>query len=320
VRKKVGYVAFDGGAKLTLQALAERIPGAWLGGGISDWEDALHAQGIELLACGTSDTRSGRALEADARVAANAAGVPCVVIEDFPGNYRAVPGGRPRLLFVGDKFEAKLAREKDGGIAVEICPAVRYDGLRRRLDELRTVRQADENVVLWVGQPETADSHETLRRLLPAINARGAALWFRAHPRDEGYARGAYGDLLKNAEDVTSRPLAEVLARRPALVATQFSSVAIEAGFWGICALNALFVDVGGKTLAAKKGYAVPPWCEEGAAFLVTRESEVEEVVGRAFADRAAREVVMRRFDRYFRVHEEGTQKILDVLYIHGFL
>jgi hypothetical protein len=321
---KIGYIAADAGPKATLESVAQRLPGHWLK---DVWhsprqlQETLRAERIGLLFCGTSDTAAGRGFEARARIAANALALPCVVIEDFPGNYVDVPGGPPRVLFVESEFAARLARAKSGEeLPVEICPAVRYDGLRRTLAGLRRAKSDAQNAVLWIGQPETADSLETLRRLLPAIVARGAALWFRAHPRDEGYARGAYRALLEAAEDLTSSPLSEVLARRPALVATQFSSVAIEAGFWGICALNVLFTDLGGRTLAAKKGYAVPPWCEQGAAFLILQERDVDKVLDRALGSRDARAQVLQCFDLYFNVHEEGCQSLINVLYNHGFL
>ena len=289
-------------------------------------QEVLRTDGFRLLICGTSDTALGRALEEHARIAANVLGLPCAVIEDFPGNYCEVPEGRPRVLFVESEFAARLARVQSGDdLPIEVCPAVRYDSLRHQLGVLRNREGSDSQpAVLWVGQPETADSHETLKRLLPALAARGVTLWFRAHPRDDGYGRGAYRSLLNAAgltvEDVTSAPLPDVLTRRPVLVATQFSSVAIEAGFWGICSLNALFADVGGKTLAAKKGYSVPPWCERGAAFLIVRPGDVDAVLETAVSSVESRERVMRSFDQYFNVHEEGARQVIKVLYNHGFL
>lgn len=227
-----------------------------------------------------------------------------------------VTGGEPRVVLVESEFSARLVRAKDGAPSVEVCPSVRYDGLRRKLSHLRGGGPG--NGVLWIGQPETRDSLETLKRLLPAFDARGIPVWFRAHPRDAGYASGAYAGL--PVEDLTARPLEECLARRPRLVVTQFSSVAVEAGFWGIPSLNALFGDLGAKTLAAKKGYAVPPWCEEDAAFLIRHESEMEEVLDRALSSSGAREQTIERFDRYFRVQEDGGQRLMNVLYNHGLL
>jgi hypothetical protein len=320
--RKVAYVAEDYGPRATLEPLAAALPGSWLG---EDFASAMREQRIELLVCGTSDTAAGRQVEAAARRAACQLGVPIVVIEDFPGNYPEVPGGGPRLLFVESEFAASLARRtaNDGSLPIHVCPSMRYDVLRRQLHELRA-KSGSRNAALWIGQPETRDSFVTLERLLPALATRGTSLWFRAHPRDEGYAHGAYRGLLDSAgllvEDVSSRPLAELFARRPALVVTQFSSVAIEAGFWGICAVNALFADVGARALAAKKGYAVPPWCEQGAAFLILREADVEKVLDTALGSMEARAQVLQCFDRYFSVHEEGGQRLINVLYNHGFL
>lgn len=328
--RRVGYVAFDRGPKATLEALASALPGLWLarlGLEPESCASVMRAQGIELLICGTSDTTEGRKGEAAARRAARWLGMPVVVVEDFPGNYSEVPEGEPHLIFVESEFAATLAREKaaDGSLSVQICPSVRYDELRRKLEKLR--RQSEEcsqDTVLWVGQPETRDSFETLKRLLPALAAHGTTLWFRAHPRDEGYVRGAYESLFNEAgltvEDLTSRPLGDCLARRPRLLLTQFSSVGIEAGFWGICALNALFSDLGARTLAAKKGYAVPPWCEKGAAFLILHQADVEKTLDTALNSMEARAQAMRSFDRYFMVHEEGSQSLINVLYNHGFL
>jgi len=313
---KVAYLAMDGGPKATLRSLRQQLPGGWIKHP-EDFPAVLASEKIGLLFCGTSDATAGRDVEARARLFARKQGIPCVVIEDFPGNYPAVQGGEPRLLIVDSEFAARLACAKEAALRVEVVPAVRYDPLRRRLAELRAV-QSSEDAVLWIGQPETADSLETLRRLLAPLAALQCRVWLRAHPRDEGYSRGAYADL--GLEDVTSRPLEECLARRPRLVITQFSSVAIEAGFWGIPALNVLFADVGGRTLAAKKGYSVPPWCEAGAAFAILQPRDVDRVLDRALGSTEARRRVIEAFDHYFQVHAEGAPKVINLLYNQGLL
>jgi len=317
--RNAGYVAVDRGPELTLKALAARLPGRWLGTSASEVEQRLVdfvQDDLHLLVCGTSDTAAGRSVESAARRAARMCDIPVVVIEDFPGNYPVVAGGEPRVVFVESEFSARLVRAKDSSPSVEVCPSVRYDALRRKLRHLRRGETGD--AVLWIGQPETRDSLETLKRLLPALGARGIPVWFRAHPRDAGYAGGAYAGL--PVEDLTARPLEECLARRPRLVITQFSSVAIEAGFWGIPSLNALFPALGAKTLAAKKGYAVPPWCDEGAAFRVLCEDDVQPVLDQALYSAEARASVLAAFDRYFSVREDGGQRLMNVLYNHGLL
>jgi hypothetical protein len=293
----IAYVAADHGPRATLDAIAARLPGA----------RSLGAE-TRLLICGTSDSAIGRAVEASARREAKARGLPCVVVEDFAGNYTPVSGGEPRLVVVDSEFAARLARSKESGVRVEITPAVRYDALRRRLAELRRDARS-EDAVLWIGQPETRDSLETLQRLLPKLG--GLRVWLRAHPRDAGYP-GAYRALA--VEDVTGAALEECLARRPRLVFTQFSSVAIEAGFWGIPSVNVLFPDLGAATLAAKKGYAVPPWCEEGAAFLVRDVGEIDAVLA------APPGPLLAAFDRVFRVREEAVPILINLLYNQGLL
>jgi hypothetical protein len=315
--RKVGYLAVDQGPRQALAALQSLLPGPWLDADRDDRSGGLRAQGIELLICGTSDTTAGRQAEARARIEAQRRGLPCVVIEDFPGNYYEVAGAPPRLIVVENEFAARLARAKAPSVRVEAVPAVRYDPLRRRLGALRE-RSEGEDAALWIGQPETDDSVETLRRILPALGARGMRVWLRAHPRDAGYRRGAYAAM--SMEDLTARPLEECLARRPRLVITQFSSAAIEAGFWEIPALNVLFDDVGGKTLAAKKGYPVPPWCEAGAAFVITRMDDVPEVLDRALGAAAARRAVVEAFDRYFEARSEGVPELINLLYNQGLL
>jgi len=304
--RRVAYVAADHGPRQTLQVLQSHLPGT----------SALERD-TELLICGTSDSARGRDVEISARLAASRNGIPSVVIEDFPGNYTTVHGGEPRLLLVDSGLAMRLAHAKEGGLTVQVVPAVRYDTLRRRLAELRRPASGA-NAVLWIGQPETDDSLATLRRLLPALAARAVPVWLRAHPRDAGYSHGAYAGL--DVEDVTSSALEDCLARRPRLVITQFSSVAIEAGFWGIPSLNVLFPDVGGTTLAAKKGYSVPPWCEEGAAFLLADPQETGNVLDRALGSIEARNSVRQAFDRYFKVREEGAPALINLLYNQGLL
>jgi len=322
--RKVAYLAADPGPRSTLEPLAEVLPGWWPEAAS---ESALRAEHTELLICGTSDSSAGLRVEARARGAANALQIPVVVIEDFPGSYRDTPASRPRLLVVESEFSARLACAKVGDAAPSLCvvPCVRYDPLRRRLEQLR-LRSAPPapHCVLWVGQPETRDALKTLAVLVPALQAQGARLWFRAHPRDAGYAGGAYRQLLEDkrarTRDLTASSLETCLTARPSLVVTQFSSVAVEAGFWGIPVLHVLLPGAGAARLAAKKGYAVPPWCEAGAAFLVTEAATMRATLRLALGSQQARAAVQDSFDRYFEVRRPGAPVLLDVLYNHGFL
>jgi hypothetical protein len=244
--------------------------------------------------------------------------IPCAVLEDFAGNYWPMPGASPTLVWVESDFAGRLARAKDPSVRLWVGPNVRYDGLRRRLAQLRGAQAEFDDAILWIGQPEAEDSLITLRRLLPALSVHSIPVWLRAHPRDTGYSDGAYAGL--DVEDVTSSALEDCLARRPRLVITQFSSVAIEAGFWGIPSLNVLFPDAGGRTLASKKGYSVPPWCDQGAAFLLVDAQDTDKVLDRALGSEDARNSVMQAFDGYFKVREEGAPVLINLLYNQGLL
>ena len=323
--RNVGYVALDHGPRLALEALEARLPGPWLKARGGDWADDLRAKNVELLVCGTSDSKQGRETEAAAQRAAHALGIPRVVVEDFPGNFAPIPATPPRLLCVESEFAEALARRQMPEVAVHVGPAIRYDALRRQLSALRVADdKRGRDSVLWIGQPETVDALRTLGALLPSLQARRSPLWFRAHPRDAGYTGGAYAEILARsrqaAEDVTTISLDECLRRRPRLVITQFSSVAVEAGFWGIPSLNVLLPDAGARRLIQKKGYAVPPWCEAGAAFVITRAEDVDKVLDRAVGSAEARGKIMKGFDRYFRVAEEGTPALINLLYNQGLL
>lgn len=83
------------------------------------------------------------------------------------------------------------------------------------------------------------------------------------------------------------------------LVATQFSSVAVEAAYLGTPALFALLPMLGAQRFRAKKGYATPPWCASGSAFLIDHEGAVPAIVEQALHDDAARRAVLDAFARH---------------------
>jgi hypothetical protein len=280
------------------------------------WHELIRSQNSRGLVCGASDSASGRAVEASARRAAVAAGIPIVVIEDFPGNYYEVPGGSVDLLIVESAPVVALTRNKFGAS----CPPTkalglaRYDPLRRAAPSRRSmlrdtgIAQEGRVSVLWAGQPETNDCLATLKVLLPLLAARGLELLFKAHPRDAGYNSGAYRSLLASAgvayRDITHLSVADALLLAPRLVITQFSSTAIEAGFSGIPGLNVLLPDAGGARLLEKKGYRAPLHCAEGAAGCVMHGNELAGMLYRLIDDKTARENLIHCFDSYFCTQE----------------
>jgi hypothetical protein len=313
-RGAILLAAGDHGPRLTVLPLVDALPavdpGPVAASGTEDfWAGLILERRAAAIVCGTSDSLAGRALESAARRAAVAAGIPVAAIEDYPGNYYEVAGGRVTLLVVDSAFSARLARSRFGGDAPDIleCAPIRYDPLRVRLGTLREKRGGPRSgAVLWAGQPETDDAIATLDRVAPLVAGLGRRLLFRAHPRDEGYRAGAYARLFAAGrppvDDVTAETLDASFARRPELVLTQFSSIAVEAGFRGIPALHVLYADIGERRLFAKKGYRIPPWCEAGAAFAIRDPRDAETALERALNDDALRARTLGRFDDYFQV------------------
>ena len=309
-------VAADAGPREALSPLQEPFGTALADTGSpqavmdTHWQRLIRESGARAVVCGTSDSAAGRAVEASARRAASGAGIPVMVIEDFPGNYYDVPGTAGAVLVVESAAAAAFTRSKFRAACprLEVLSPARYDTFRAAARTLRAMVQASwrsttPRAILWAGQPETADGVRTLSVLLPVLEKHGLALLFKAHPRDPGYPE-SYRALLATSRvqwgDVTGMPVADALALAPRLVLTQFSSVAVEAGFYGIPSLHVLLPEAGGARLLEKKGYGVPQHCEAGAAAFVTGaeglEGELLDMIGSA--DR--RESIVRCFDAYF--------------------
>ena len=327
------FVAADGGAVGALEPLAPLFD-CTLDDVRSDeaadigyWLQRIDATVAELVVVGTSDSTRGRTIEAAARRAAHARGLPLAAIEDFPGNYYEVPEGQPDLVLAESPpaRERLLARLGAQALRMEIASPARYDVYRARLQELRAATRQEWTlaskrhaapVVLWAGQPETDDALTTLDALLPTISSLGARLHFKAHPRDDGYAAGRYRNILSapHVEDVTYLSPSDVLAAAPALVATQFSSLAIEAGFYGIPALFILLPEAGGATLLKKKGYAAPPLCEVGAGALACTDAALAGALATMLCDEVHRARVLRCFDTYFEVATVSAPEVCERL------
>jgi len=264
------------------------------------------------LVTGTSDSFAGKRIESQVVGLANSVGIPVIAIEDYPGNYRSSDGTRADVVIVDGEFSRGLllARQPRNPPDLWVCKPARYDALRLRSQQLRERvikhwRSDSERWVLWAGQPETEDSLETIKRILPSLSSmQGVKLLFRAHPRDAGYLAGEYRNLLGSAEvgylDVTADTLETCMDYAPRVVLTQFSSVGVEAGFYGIPTVNILYPDVGGRRLSGKKGYNVPPWTSEGGAFVITNAASQDEVLDAAINNEIERDAVAKRFDSYF--------------------
>jgi len=173
----------------------------------------------------------------------------------------------------------------------------------------------NETVMLWAGQPDGDNSYRALERLLQPLVRLGAFLLFRPHPRDEYYASGSYSDLLigpgLNVLDVSSFADITGLICASDLVATQFSSVAVEAGHLGIPPLFVMFPDLGQEYLASHKGYRLPPWTQGECSFLIEEEDSAEKILEQALFDRASRDRVCANFLARFGSTRGGAEVVM---------
>ena len=267
------------------------------------------------LVVGTSDSGAGRPIEAAARRTAHARGIAIAAIEDYAGNYCDVADSQTTVLIAESTLSAELYARRLGARCppIEVFPPARYDSYRRQSERLRSSTRASwggtsAKRVLWAGQPESADCLETLRRIAPALRNLDVEVLIKTHPRDPLHLKGDYEELLAtfgiSVDDVSALSVAASLQLAPQLLITQFSSVAIEAGFFGIPSLHVLFEDVGGRRLQIKKGYSTPTHCRSGAGFVMTTRDHALETMHEALYDEAAREAVIAQFDTVFAIRE----------------
>ncbi len=329
--RPVLLAASDDGPRQTLQPLT-RAFGAIANDSADDvwaddarWLELIRAHRPRGLVCGTSDSPEGRTVEASARRAATQAGIPVALVEDFPGNYRAESGCSTGLLLVESQSVAALTRARLDPACppLQLLSPARYDPYRLQAAARRTaIRQAwagnSKHSVLWAGQPETADGLLTLNALRPVLADLRLQLLFKAHPRDAGYAQGAYRDLLHDPAlspvDVTALPVEAALLLAPRLLITQFSSVAVEAGFYGIPGLNVLLPGAGADRLLEKKSCTVPPHCLEGAALHTHDPAALTGMIRRAVTDESLRAGIVRCFDSYFSTSIPTLPAFIEIL------
>ena len=325
-------IAVDHGARASLEPLASRDSFQVVdfdpvtGLQESYWTDLFRSAGARLAVAGTSDSKPGRAIESAARRAAARHSVPVIAIEDYPGNYSHVADAITRLLVVESESVLGFHRQRLGTACPEmvVCAPARYDYYRERLSLLRAgtlekwASAGDSPAVLWAGQPETDDAVVTLGQIIPQLRARRVRLLFKAHPRDAGYGAGVYARLFAQARldfrDVTSLSVPDALALAPTLVLTQFSSVAIEAGFYGIPSLHVLLANAGGARLRQKKGYDIPPFCLAGASAFVTDAKTLAATFSSAMLEPPFRERLVTCFDEYFNAREPTLPRLIETV------
>ncbi len=326
------FVAVDGGPQEALAplALASGTTLAHIASPsckeISHWQGQLKVTGASIMVVGTSNSPSGCCIESAARQAATLQGTPVVVVEDSPGNFQHYPGTKTACLFVESAAAAELAKRRAGitcPVLLEVSPA-RYDALRVKSTNLRRATMGSRGVdlpssqgavVLWVGQPEIDEALICLESVVPMLLAGNHKLMFRAHPRDTGRDRGAYSNLASALGgkflDVTELTKDEVLGLAPRLLLTQYSSMLVDAGFYGIPALCLLLPGAAGDSLYKRKGYKLPLPCRAGAAAFATTLDHLAISLDRALFDDTFRTKIIKKFDKYFSTEITTTERTL---------
>jgi hypothetical protein len=304
---RIGLFAIDHGPRAILQKLDD----------FDDYEvvnNALFADAeYDGIVIGTSGSQVGVELESKARLNAKRKNIPMIIIEDYPGNYKQIDGGIPDLLIVEHEFSYDQCIRKYGthSPVISIIPNPRYDDLRnsaaRVYSELLGLLENNEKpeAVIWAGQPETEDALITLNQIMPIVKSSGIKFLFKAHPRDKGYEKGEYAKISHFFadlwEDVSSLNLLECIKEyNPRIILTHYSSLSIEAGFYGIPTINILFKNSGGKALHLQKGYSELPWCLEGGAVSVNDVSSFQVNLAELLFDMKLRQTVLSNFIYWF--------------------
>jgi len=269
------------------------------------------------LLCSTSQSKRGFELESNIRRASTLLGLPVICIEDFPGNYRSISGSNTEILVVEGDFSINIYKDKLPLSSHTIaCPSIRYDFLRIRQSNFEEIRKIRKSVsVLWAGQPEFEVNFSTLKTLIPALNELSVTFLFKAHPNDTEHSKGSYKRYFNEVGlrwfDVSSAKLDSCLFDQVDLVITQFSSVGIEAGFYGIPSLNILLEDAGRKLLIERTGSETTSIIQQGASFVITEKQGILECLKMALSDLNAREKVLLNFNRLYHTQSVQLPKLL---------
>jgi hypothetical protein len=197
------------------------------------------------------------------------------------------------------------------------CPPVRYDYLRQQKSDLKKFGKDRKlsNSVLWAGQPEFDCNLYTLNTLVPLLNKLSVTLLFKAHPGDMEYKKGGYANCLDKLMlpwvDVTGHKVDSNLFEQVDLVITQFSSVAIEAGFYGVPSLNVLFESAGKSLLFERTGSLTTSAIAHDACFVINEQLGVLDYLQMCLTDLDAREKVLWNFDQIYDTQRVQLPKLL---------
>lgn len=261
------------------------LPGEWA----PDAADAawLKNNGVTALIRGTSELMED--VNPEARLARSAAklGLPVYAVEDFPGNWQdshSLSG-----LFVEFDWSRKHHLKRGVKAPIHVTGNPRYAGMFPVI-EPRPVRGP---VVVWVGQPDEKVCEGTLTLLEPAVRAAGGILLRRRHPR----AAAGPQPSIYQAD----------------LIASSFSSMAVEAAFCGIPSLFTLLPGLGADYLKRRTGARELPWTLAGAAFGCDDARELPAALAAAL-DPKKREKALERFSRLHEPSKTAAERIASLL------
>jgi hypothetical protein len=279
--------------------------------------DYISENGYQGLLCSTSQSDCGFELESNIRRAFTLLGLPVVCIEDFPGNYKDIVGSITEILVVEGDFSINIYKDKLALTShILQCPSIRYDCLRARQSNFKKAKKNRKSFsVLWAGQPEFEVNFSTLKTLIPALKEFSVTLLFKAHPNDTEYQKGSYDHYFNAAGlrwlDASDAKIDSCLFDQVDLVITQFSSLAIEAGFYNVPALNILFEDAGKMLLLKRTGSLTTNTIYHGASFFINERRDVLDCLKIALSDLNAREKVLLNFDRIYETKRVQLPKLL---------
>lgn len=324
VSKSLLGVACDGGARENLKAMIDGklCVGVDISKGhlhdIRWWTNEVGKDNYAGLIVGTSESEQGRWVEGIARRAAALKRKPIFIVEDYPGNFLPLEEAPTVELAVeSDAVHNWLnLRKPHLRPKIVVWPTPRYDKYRCQQAILRKASgegMRNPPVVLWAGQPDSGANFASLRPLLPALKALGVRIHFKAHPKDIGYLKD-YHSMFDSAGieflDHTSLTVNQAMEQKPNLVITQYSSVAVEAGFYGIPSLHILFADVASAALLEMKGYTEPFWVRAGAAASLKDARDGYAILKRLLYDDAYRTSIIDIFDGYFCSHTGSAREL----------
>jgi len=258
--------AYDAGAKVALEPIAK-----FFGIAIADSLPQGANNRFSALILSTSTSKEGLAKDIEMCRWAQLANIQVVALEDYPGNASIlVKLSIVDILIVeSEPWVRHYVRLGFNASCIKVTPSPRYDKYRginhKKIKWLRTPR-----TMLWAGQPEKGMCTAALGWLAPWAKKNGITIYFRAHPRDENYHNGYWANWFKKRGlrwvDCTSWKQEDLWSGSIGLVATAFSSLALDALFHGIPVIHIAHLRAVKTLLLEQKSTVSPGICILGAA------------------------------------------------------